>query len=103
MDPISLAINAAVGIFAAGGTWAATKSAAERAAASGIAAHRRLDDHHERLIRLEERAEAGSRRVEEHLGALRAEQVAMRGQVEALRTDITRFLSHHREEERDRD
>lgn len=100
MEPISLAINAAVGIFSAGGTWALTKSAAERAAASGIAAHRRLDDHHERLIRLEERAEAGSRRVEEHLAALRAEQVALRGQVEALRGDITRFLSSHREEER---
>lgn len=92
-------INAVVGIFSAGGTWALVRSSAERAAASSVAAHRRLDDHHERLIRLEERAEAGSRRVEEHLAALHAEQVALRGQVEALRSDITRFLSH-REEDR---
>ena len=101
MDFLHPAITIASTIFAAGGTWAVTKSAAERAAASGIAAHRRLDDHHERLIRLEERAEAGSRRVEEHLAALRAEQVALRGQVEALRGDITRALAHReREDER---
>lgn len=100
MDLLHIAITIGSALFASGGTWAVTKSAAERAAASGVAAHRRLDDHHERLIRLEERAEAGSLRVEEHLAALRAEQVALRGQVEALRGDITRFLSSHREEER---
>jgi predicted nucleic acid-binding Zn-ribbon protein len=79
-------------IAGAGGAWWTLRYQVASHERSVTAAHRRLDDHHERLIRLEERSIEGGKRIEEALQGLRSEQALMRQEIAGLRDDLRRHI-----------
>jgi hypothetical protein len=87
-----VAITALVSTFmAAAGTWAVLRYQVSHHERAVSAAHTRLDDHHERLIRLEERSIEGSKRIEAALSALSREIGLLRDE---LRRHIEREVTH---------
>lgn len=89
-DLVKLAVSFAIGLVGAGGTWAVVRYKVDRTERAASAAHKRLDDHHERIIRIEAAAEHGGKRIEDALSGIRSEQGLMRSAMESLRQELSK-------------